>query len=203
MKKVGYVQRSFPVLGMDCASCVLVIEKKLEEIEGVEEAKANYVLGEVSVTYNPEKVLVFRIEEVIERLGYRIAYKKYPSIKDKLSRIFGKKGPAEELVLQNLRDHEFKELVSRSEKPFAVVFTSPTCPSCKAFKPVLKRAYEKFEDGVELYEIDVSETTVWKKYGIVGVPTLISFKGGRETGRQMGYLEQEEIEKIFSALLQR
>jgi len=188
---------------MDCASCVLAIEKKLNEIEGIKEAKANYLLGRVSVTYNPEKVLVSKIEETIERLGYRFSYKKYPGITEKLSRIFGKKKQAEGLGLQKLDDREFKKLVLKSEKHVAVAFTSPTCPSCKAFKPLLKKAYEKFEERMELYEVDVSVTTVWKEYGIMGVPTLIYFKDGKETGRQMGFLEQEEIEKIFSELLEK
>ena len=96
MEKVKYVNRNFPVSGMDCASCVLVIEKKLNEIQGIKEAKANYLLGRVSVTYDPEKVLVSKIEEAIERLGYRISYKKYPSIKEKLSRVLEKKKSAEQ-----------------------------------------------------------------------------------------------------------
>lgn len=96
MKRVKYAQRDFPVSGMDCASCVLVIEKKLNEIEGVREAKANYLLGKVSITYDPERVLVSKIEEAIEKLGYRVSYKKYPGIKEKLSRVLGRKKSADQ-----------------------------------------------------------------------------------------------------------
>jgi Cu+-exporting ATPase len=80
-----------PILGMDCPACALTIEKKLRKLEGVKEAKVNYMTQNVAVTYDPNKINISRIEKAIEDLGYRIAYKKYESTLEKLTRIFSRK----------------------------------------------------------------------------------------------------------------
>ncbi len=76
---------------MDCPTCVLTIEKELNKLEGVKEARVNFLMEKVIVTYDPEKIGVPKLEKRLEDLGYRLAYKKYESILDKVSKFFRKK----------------------------------------------------------------------------------------------------------------
>ncbi len=83
-----YVHKALPVLGMDCASCVSKIEKELGKLRGVKGARVNYLLGRVVVDYDPREVGLPAIEERIEDLGYRLAYKKYEGILEKIKKVF-------------------------------------------------------------------------------------------------------------------
>jgi len=77
-------RKTFPITGMDCPSCILNIEKELKKLKGVKEAQGNYIMEKVVVTYDSSKTDVSAIEKKIEDLGYRISYKRYPSIAEKI-----------------------------------------------------------------------------------------------------------------------
>lgn len=86
-----YSRKVLPILGMDCPACALTIESRLRKLEGVKEAKVNYMAQSVAVTHDPNKIGIPKIEKTIEDLGYRMAYKKYGSISEKLAKIFSRK----------------------------------------------------------------------------------------------------------------
>lgn len=60
------------ISGMDCASCVIPVEKGLKAIKGVVDVKANYVLGKALVEFDPSKVKVEDMIKVIEKTGYKV-----------------------------------------------------------------------------------------------------------------------------------
>jgi len=58
------------VRGMTCASCVQTIEMVLRDTEGVSEASVNFALERATVTYDPGKVDISRLEKAIRDAGY-------------------------------------------------------------------------------------------------------------------------------------
>ncbi len=66
---------SFPVMGMTCANCALTIERNLKKLDGILEAKVNFAQDEVSVTFQPKKIRLKDIIEIIYDLGYRVPVK--------------------------------------------------------------------------------------------------------------------------------
>ena len=76
--------KTIPITGMDCPSCIVNIEKELKKLNGVKEAQGNYVMEKVVVTYDPNEIDVPAIEKKIEDLGYRISYKRYPGMKERI-----------------------------------------------------------------------------------------------------------------------
>ncbi|MGC8866474.1 MAG: heavy metal translocating P-type ATPase [Bacteroidales bacterium] len=62
---------TLPVEGMTCASCVATVEKAVKSLEGIEEASANLALGNVSITYDPDKVDPQHLVQKIQEAGYR------------------------------------------------------------------------------------------------------------------------------------
>jgi copper chaperone CopZ/thiol-disulfide isomerase/thioredoxin len=194
-----YNRKVLPILGMDCPACALTIEKRLRKLEGVKEAKVNYMTQNVAVTYDPSKIGIPEIEKAIENLGYRMAYKKYEGILERVSKIFSRK--KEETQFRLVSDHEFEDFVLKANKPVVVVFTSANCPACKAFKPTLRTVMERFREKVYFYEMDISKNKKWENYNVLGAPTLLYFKNGQEMSRQLGLLEQEEVESEILKLL--
>ncbi len=56
--------------GMHCASCALLIEEELEELDGVTEAKASFRKQEARVVLDDARVVPAILEKIGE-LGYR------------------------------------------------------------------------------------------------------------------------------------
>ena len=84
------VEKLIPITRMDCPTCIPVLEKEVLRLEGVEKARGNYMTKNLKVTFDPEKVQLSEIEAAIERVGYQIAYKRYPGVFDKLKNLFQK-----------------------------------------------------------------------------------------------------------------
>jgi thioredoxin 1 len=194
-----YSRKILPILGMDCPACALTIEKRLRKLEGVKEAKVNYMTQNVAIIYDPSKIGIPKIEKTIEELGYRLAYKKYEGILERVLKIFSRK--REKTSFRLVSDHEFEDIFLKANKPVVVVFTSASCPACNAFKPILKVVAEKFQEKVYFYEMNISRNKKWENYNVLGAPTVLYFKNGQEVGRQLGLLEQEEVESEMLKLL--
>ncbi len=59
-----------PITGMSCASCVARIEKKLNQLDGVD-ASVSFATEMASVDYDPGSVAPERLIEAVEAAGYR------------------------------------------------------------------------------------------------------------------------------------
>lgn len=58
------------IKGMDCASCILPVEKSLKKLEGVEEASLNFATESGTVKYDPKKVKVEDLLKAVKKAGY-------------------------------------------------------------------------------------------------------------------------------------
>ncbi|SDI56786.1 copper chaperone CopZ [Natribacillus halophilus] len=65
--------KTLNVQGMSCGHCVSSIEGNVGELYGVETVKVNLEGGKVDVTFDPDKVELKNITEVIEEQGYDVA----------------------------------------------------------------------------------------------------------------------------------
>ncbi len=59
-----------PIKGMHCASCALVIEKKLSKTEGVSGIKVNYGTEKATIEYDKDKVSLTNMSDFIKPFGY-------------------------------------------------------------------------------------------------------------------------------------
>jgi len=57
---------------MTCGHCELSVQEALDELDGVESAKANHAAGEVEVAYDEGKVGTEQFREAIEEVGYTL-----------------------------------------------------------------------------------------------------------------------------------
>ncbi len=65
----------FEITGMTCAACANRIEKRLNKLDGVDQAPVNFALETVLVEYNPEQVSISDMKEAIKKLGYSLEQK--------------------------------------------------------------------------------------------------------------------------------
>jgi thioredoxin 1 len=171
-----FTVKTIPITSMDCPTCIPVLEREVKQLPGVDEVRGNYMNKTLKVTYDPDSVQLEEIEAAIERIGYRIAYKKYPSILSKMRGLLrGEK--ADEVI--SLTDQDFPGKILHSSRPVAVLFSSPTCPTCRLFKRQFQEIAAKAKGKANLYEMDIASTETWRKYDIMSIPTVLIFRNGQ------------------------
>jgi Cu+-exporting ATPase len=67
---------SIPISGMSCASCVTRIEKGLNKVTGVTDAKVNFAAEKAHITYNPQQVNPIELVSTVKQLGYQAVTEK-------------------------------------------------------------------------------------------------------------------------------
>jgi len=104
---------------------------------------------------------------------------------------FGKK------VFESIKDEDgkVKNLKVIGEKPWFIMFHSPSCGHCKKFKPTWKDFNVKHNDTVNVGMIDCKGDTtaeLCKKMSVRGYPTLLFFEGDM----QYSFKGDRSLEKL-------
>ncbi|MCM3676397.1 heavy metal translocating P-type ATPase [Peribacillus simplex] len=73
--KVVSEKAEFDISGMTCAACANRIEKRLNKLDGVQNATVNFALESALVEYNPDEVSIVDMKDAIKKLGYRLEQK--------------------------------------------------------------------------------------------------------------------------------
>jgi Cu+-exporting ATPase len=73
--KVVTEKAEFEISGMTCAACANKIEKRLNKLNGVQNATVNFALESALVEYNPNEVSAADMKEAIKKLGYSLEQK--------------------------------------------------------------------------------------------------------------------------------
>ncbi|MDR7521138.1 MAG: cation-translocating P-type ATPase [Armatimonadota bacterium] len=67
------VRREIPIAGMDCADCALKIERALQRVGGVEQARVSLGAERATVVFDPARTSLATLARTIEDLGYRVS----------------------------------------------------------------------------------------------------------------------------------
>ena len=90
--------------------------------------------------------------------------------------------------LKHLDGPTFEADVLSAAQPVIVDFYADWCPPCRMMTPALERLAVEFEGKVTIGKIDVDENQdIAIQYGVMAMPTLGMFKGGKMVDRMVGY----------------
>ncbi|NCP87764.1 MAG: thioredoxin [Anaerolineae bacterium CG_4_9_14_3_um_filter_57_17] len=102
----------------------------------------------------------------------------------------------------HVTDQEFQEKVLNSSTPVVVDFWAPWCGPCKMIAPVLEEIAREQADKVIVAKINTDENPDWAvKYGVMGIPTLLFIKDGKEVGRHVGMAATVVLKNKVQALI--
>src|SRR5438309_1255233 len=74
-----------------------------------------------------------------------------------------------------------------TEVPVLVDFYADWCGPCKMIAPIVDELAQSYAGRALLLKLDTDRSPgITERFGIRGIPTLIGFRNGRETGRQVG-----------------
>ena len=91
-------------------------------------------------------------------------------------------------------DATFEQEVLQSTEPTLVDFWAGWCGPCKMIAPIVEALAEEYDGKLRVAKVDVdSNHQTPQSYGVLGIPTLILFKGGVEVTRIVGFRPKEAL----------
>lgn len=84
--------------------------------------------------------------------------------------------------------------VIQSTQPVLVDFTAIWCGPCKMLDPIVRQLAEEWGERARVMKLDVDHNPeLAMNYGVMGVPTLMLFKGGEPVERLTGYQPKDRL----------
>ncbi len=102
-------------------------------------------------------------------------------------------------------DHDsFQKAVLDSQKPVLVDFWAPWCGPCRAVAPVIEELAKDYKGKMDFAKVNVDESPfVASKYGVMSIPTIIVFKGGKPIQQAIGYQPKDQLKKLLDNTLSK
>ena len=67
------INKTFKIKGMHCASCSVIITKKLSKLEGVKKIEVNFATEKANIDFDVEKVDLEKMNNEVGKLGYTLS----------------------------------------------------------------------------------------------------------------------------------
>jgi thioredoxin 1 len=96
-------------------------------------------------------------------------------------------------------DASFEADVLKSAEPVVVDFWAEWCGPCRMIAPALDEISAQVGDKVKIVKLNVDENpNIAAKYGIMSIPTLLMFKNGEISSRQVGAAPKQKLHQWIS-----
>jgi thioredoxin 1 len=102
----------------------------------------------------------------------------------------------------HVSDASFQAEVLNTDKPALVDFWAPWCGPCKMIAPTIEELAGEYAGRAVIAKLNTDEnehTPV--HYGIMGIPTLVLYKDGREVDRVVGLTRKQVLQTKLDTLL--
>lgn len=93
-----------------------------------------------------------------------------------------------------ITSNEFQEKVVNASTPVLVDFFATWCGPCKMMAPVLDEVSSEVAGKAAVYKVDVDkDPQLAQQFGIMSVPTMIVFKGGKPVNQFVGVQSKQAL----------
>lgn len=90
----------------------------------------------------------------------------------------------------------------KSDVPVLVDFWAEWCGPCKAIGPSIEQLASEYAGKAKIFKLDVdTEGEIAQQYGVMSIPALLVFKGGKEVDRMVGAAPKAQIAALIDRAL--
>ncbi len=101
--------------------------------------------------------------------------------------------------VQHINDANFEEMIVNGDKPALVDIGATWCGPCKALEPSIIELAKEYGDRVTVSKLDVDEAPkTAQRFGVMGVPTVLFMKDGKEVHRFVGVQSKDKIADLIN-----
>jgi thioredoxin 1 len=95
---------------------------------------------------------------------------------------------------------EFLKQIEMSKVPIVVDLWAPWCAPCRAMEPAFKQVSAEFTNRVRVLKLNADDSPdVLTHLGVMGIPTVLAFSGGKEVMRRSGMQQADALRVVFEA----
>ena len=96
---------------------------------------------------------------------------------------------------------EFERSVLGASQPCLADFYSDRCPPCRMLAPIIEDLAGRYEGRAVVCKVSLdSMPQLARRYNIMGIPTVLFFKGGQEIHRLVGLRRQDDYMVILDMM---
>ncbi len=100
--------------------------------------------------------------------------------------------------LQAVTNEDFEQSVIKADTPVLVDFYADWCGPCKTMAPILSQLAEEYDGKVKFAKVDIDvdgNKDLAVEYGVLSVPTLILFGGGKVKETMVGVTSKSKLKQ--------
>lgn len=106
------------------------------------------------------------------------------------------------MSLKDVNQSDWEKTVGNADTLTVVDFWAPWCPWCRKLTPELEALASQYAGKIKFVKLNADDAPlIASRYGVMGLPTLKFFCGGRVVGELVGYMPRNMLKLEFDRAL--